>query len=82
MEQAGKGLPMKPTHSLPHGIDYRGRLWGSSVKLSSGQWVKVENSSVLALDFALPGGGEVVVVKELDCNVLCNNLSSLPPPTP
>lgn len=42
--------------------------------------MKVENSSVLALDFALPGGGAVVVVKELDCNVLCNNLSSLSPP--
>lgn len=41
--------------------------------------MKVENSSVLALDLALPGGGGVVVVKELDCNVLCNNLSSLPP---
>lgn len=41
--------------------------------------MKVENSSVSALDFALPGGGGVVVVKELDCNVLCNDLSSLPP---
>lgn len=79
MEPAGKGPPLKPTPSLSHGIDYQGRLWGSSVKCSSGQWVKVENSSVSALDFALPGRGGVVVVKELDCNVLCNDLSSLPP---
>lgn len=37
----------------------QGRTRGSGVKPSSGQWVKVENSTIrwLALDFALPGRG-------------------------